>query len=241
MQTAETKYFHVIYGEEDRGNLNRILSVLDESYRRTAELFDLSETNEKFDFILCPDVNTFKEKAHKTDEEYQPWMVGCADYPERRLCVLSPGAVHDRSFDDMLAVIRHEAVHIAFDQLQNADKANIMVSEGIAVALAGQVDADLLSETEYPDVRKMTDEEYFYENNGYLYSGVYVMYLLGICGRDTFKDIYAGIESMEKYLYDGFEIDAIRNFRSLHGEKHPGGGAWLPGNSIMSVKPDPEP
>lgn len=214
MQTLETDYFHVFYAEEDKKILKRIASVLDESYRSVTELFSLIETSDKFDFILCPDIDTFKEKAHKSDEEYQTWMVGNADYPKRKLCILSPNAVHDRSFDEMLAVIRHEVVHIAFDQLQNADEANIMVSEGIAVALAGQINANLLSETEYPDVQKLTEEDYFYENNGYLYSGVYVLQLISICGKDVFKDIYAGNDSIEKYLYDGFEIDAIRNFKS---------------------------
>ena len=69
-------------------------------------------------------------------------------------------------------------------------------SEGIAVALAGQIDANLLSETEYPDVQKLTEEDYFYENNGYLYSGVYVLQLISICGKDVFKDIYAGNDSI---------------------------------------------
>ena len=213
MQTVGTDHFRVFYDKKDERFISRIVSALEEAYRSVTDKFGLRNDTGRFDLILCPDVNTFKEKAHKTDEEYQPWMVGNADYSRRRLCILSPGAVRDRSFEDMLKVIRHEAIHIAFDALQNADTANIMVAEGIAVALAGQIEKDRLSETEYPDARKLTGEEYFFENDGYLYSGVYVLHLLGLCGKDTFKDIYAGNASMEPYLYNGFEADAIRNFR----------------------------
>ena len=33
-------------------------------------------------------------------------------------------------------------------------------------------------------------------------------------GKDSFKKIYAGEESIEKYLYDGFEEEAIQSLIS---------------------------
>lgn len=114
----------------------------------------------------------------------------------------------------MLAVVKHEIIYIAFDQLQNENEANIMLAEGIAVACAGQIDQDKLNVNNYPDTRKLLDEAYFYENEGYLYSGVYVLHLLKQVGSDCFKRLYAGEDAIEKYLYEGFERDAIQSLVS---------------------------
>lgn len=141
-------------------------------------------------------------------------MVGNENYENKTLCILSPNVVDDRSFDDMLAVVKHEIIYIAFDQLQNENEANIMLAEGIAVACAGQIDQDKLNVNNYPDTRKLLDEAYFYENEGYLYSGVYVLHLLKQVGSDCFKRLYAGEDAIEKYLYEGFERDAIQSLVS---------------------------
>ena len=82
------------------------------------------------------------------------------------------------------------------------------------MACAGQIVLDELNVNNYPDVRKLLDEAYFYENEGYLYSGVYVLHLLKQVGIDCFKRLYAGEEAIEKYLYDGFERNAIQSFIS---------------------------
>lgn len=164
--------------------------------------------------MLCPSRASFKELTGKSDDEYEDWMVGNENYEKRTLCILSPNVVDDRSLDDMLAVIKHEIIHIAFDQLQNENEANVMLAEGIAVACAGQIVLDELNVNNYPDVRKLLVEAYFYENEGYLYSGVYVLHLLKQVGIDCFKRLYAGEEAIEKYLYDGFERNAIQSFIS---------------------------
>lgn len=54
----------------------------------------------------------------------------------------------------MLSVMKHEVIHLAFDQLGNENQANMMLSEGIAVALAGQINICQLNKDRYPDVRK---------------------------------------------------------------------------------------
>lgn len=209
-RSIETNYFHVFYSESDDNLIEQILTLIDDTYAHTVKRFELEADTSKHRFMLCPSRASFKELTGKADDEYEDWMVGNANYENRTLCILSPNIVDDRSFDDMLAVIKHEIVHIAFDQLLNADEANIMIAEGIAVACAGQVDRDQLDDRNYPDARKLLDEKSFYENEGYLYSGVYVLHLLKRVGIDRFKRIYTGDEAIDQYLYNGFERDAIR-------------------------------
>lgn len=146
----------------------------------------------------------------KTAETYQPWMVGFADYAKRFLCVLSPRAVCDRSLADMLKIVKHEVTHIVFDSLGDPDKALIGISEGIAVCIAGQVEPDCLRVSGFPFMTGLNDEEYFYENDGYNYSGAYVRYFLEKFGAKAFKKVYTGTERLDTYLYDGFEAEAIK-------------------------------
>lgn len=194
--------------------MKKIVPLIDDTYDHTVKQFELKKDNPKYKFMLCPSRASFKELTGKSDDEYEDWMVGNENYEKRTLCILSPNVVDDRSLDDMLAVIKHEIIHIAFDQLQNENEANVMLAEGIAVACAGQIVLDELNVNNYPDVRKLLDEAYFYENEGYLYSGVYVLHLLKQVGIDCFKRLYAGEETIEKYLYDGFERNAIQSFIS---------------------------
>lgn len=208
--TLSTKYFDVFYDDADNNIIDRIIRLIDDSYEQVINTFALSYDVNRFKFILCPDVTVYKRETGKSDDEYEDWMVGNAEYKKRTLCILSPQVVHDRTFDDMLSVIKHEIIHIAFDQLEDGDEANILLAEGIAVALAEQIDLSMLSEDDYPDVRKMSDEDYFYDNQGYLYSGAYVLHLLKRYGNEVFKKLYADQASIDDYLYDGFELDAIR-------------------------------
>lgn len=209
-KTRETKYFHVCYEEADDNIIEQIVTLVDTTYETVIKRFKLKADTDKFHFLLCPDRESFKKLTGKSDDEYEDWMVGNADYESRRLCILSPNVVCDRSFENMLSVVKHEIVHIAFDQLQNAEEANILIAEGIAVACAEQIDCTALNEKNYPAAKKLMDEQYFYENEGYLYSGVYVLHLLNQVGTDSFKSIYAGREAVENYFYDGFERDAIQ-------------------------------
>lgn len=138
-------------------------------------------------------------------------MVGNTDYEEKILCLLSPNVVRDRTFEDMLKVCKHEVIHITLDQLGDPDDAGILISEGAAVAFAEQISIPNLSLEDYPLANKLSDEDYFYENNGYLYSGVYVLYIIKKYGIDAYKRIYMKEEALDKYLYEGFEKDAIQS------------------------------
>lgn len=211
MQTMETNYFRVMYDEKDENVISQIVSVIDDTYETVIEQFDLSEDSELFTIYICPDVQSYIQFTGKREEEYQEWMVGYADYTNKKLCLLSSNVVQDRSFEDMIKVCRHEIVHIAFDQLGNPEETDIFIGEGIAVALAEQMDIPSLSLEEYPLAGKLSDEDYFYDNNGYLYSGVYVLYLIKKYGAEVYKRIYSGEEPLGKYLYDGFEKEAIQS------------------------------
>ena len=207
----DSKYFTVCYDEKDNNVIDRILAVIDTTYESIISTFNLKKDAARFTINLCPDVATFKELTGKSDDEYQDWMVGNADYVKRQLCILSPNVVHDRSFEDMIKVCKHEVIHIAFDQLGDPEKTNILISEGIAVAFAEQIDISWLELNNYPLAERLSDENYFYENNGYLYSGVYVLYIIKKYGAGVSKRIYANEEPLQKYLYEGFEKDAIQS------------------------------
>ena len=121
----------------------------------------------------------------------------------------------------MLAVVRHEVVHIAFGNVSDKSPEDIspLISEGGAVYLAGQVYPDLLEKSNRPDAIKLNDEDYFYENDGYNYSGVYMGFFIRKFGKEAYKNIYSEKKSFEEYLYSGFEEDAIDSFIiELHKE-----------------------
>ncbi len=213
-QSMETQYFSVFYDTKDNNIINQIIAALDSTYDNIIRIFNLKRDNHKFTLHICPDVQSFKTLAGKSDDEYEEWMVGNADYINRQLCILSPNVIHDRTFEDMLKVCKHEVIHIAFDQLCKPDEIDIFIAEGVAVAFAEQINIPDLDLENYPMADKLSDEGYFYENNGYLYSGVYVLYIIKKYGADAYKRIYAKEDSLDKYLYEGFERDAIQSLLS---------------------------
>lgn len=186
-QLIESKFFNVVYDEKDTNVIEQILSVIDSTYESIINTFKIEESSDKFTLYICPDVQSFKGLAGKSDDEYQEWMVGNTDYEEKKLCLLSPNVVRDRTFEDMIKVCKHEVIHIALDQLGDPDDAGILISEGAAVAFAEQINILNLSFEDYPLANKLSDEDYFYGNNGYLYSGVYVLYIIKKYGIDAYK------------------------------------------------------
>ncbi len=217
-QSIETQFFSVVYDSKDIHIIDQITDVIDDTYKTIIQIFNLKKDKYKFTLHICPDVESFKTLTGKSDNEYEEWMVGNADYTNRRLCILSPNVVHDRTFEDMIKVCKHEVIHIAFDQLGNPDETDIFIAEGIAVAFAEQINIPGLDPENYPLAGKLSDEEYFYENNGYLYSGVYVLYIIKKYGVDAYKRIYTQEDSLDKYLYEGFEKDAIQSLLSAEGK-----------------------
>ena len=210
-QTVNSKYFNIIFKEKDFNIIEQIINLIDNTYETIIKIFKLNHDIDKFTLYVCSDVEEFKKQTGKGDNEYQEWMVGNANYTDKKLCVLSPNVVRDRSLEDMFKVCKHEVIHIAFGQLETPDNVNIFIVEGIAVAFAEQINVYGLELDNFPSANKLIDENYFYENSGYLYSGVYVLYILKKYGFDVFKKIYKNEVRLEDYLYDGFEKDAIQS------------------------------
>lgn len=208
--TFEGNFFNFEYDEADNEFADTVISVAEGTYKEVTARFQISVVKDRFTFRICPDIAAFIKAAGKTAETYQTWMVGNTDYARRFVCILSPRVVHDRSLTDMLKIVKHEIVHIAFDSLGDPDKAPIGISEGIAVFVAGQIIPDFLHIDEAPSMIRLNDENYFYENDGYNYSGVYVRHFLKKFGIEVFKKIYTGTEQLDSYLYNGFESEAIK-------------------------------
>lgn len=213
LNTTETANFRVFYDEADAEIIETVKEMIQNIYTKVRQEFLITQDAEKFDFFLCPDVDSFIEYTGKSKENYQDWMVGNADYKRKRLCILSPRAVRDRSSEEMMKVIVHEIVHIAMDSLADADEVELWIAEGIALLYAGQTEPEYISGTDFPKLNSLIGEEDFADNGGYDYAGVYVWYFIEKFGADIFKRVYMGLEQSGKYLYPEFEEEAVIEFR----------------------------
>ncbi len=217
-----TTYFDLYYDAIDEPLIKDLRQTVDTDFERILSDFDLPVPGERYFFFLCRDVAEYIARTGKTAEEYEEWMVGWADYHSRKLCILSPRVVADRTPEEMRKVVIHEIVHIALDSLQAADRTGIFLSEGIAVAYAGQIAPEALDLENYPSILEIWSEDDFYDNGGYDYSGVYIRYFLKKYGTERFKKIYAGEDGLFQWIGEGFERDAIED--CLNGEKCPPDG-----------------
>ncbi len=208
----KTEYFDLYYNEIDKDLIDEIIRIADSSFARVICDFNITVPNEMYSFFLCKDVEEYIACTGKKKEDYREWMVGWADYKLKKLCILSPRVVADRSPEDMKKVIVHEIVHIAFDSLGNPDEANIFLGEGIAVAYAEQIESEYLNLNDYPTISDIYSEDGFYENNGYNYSGVYIKYFIELYGVECFKKVYIGEENIFKYVEEKFEYNAIAKY-----------------------------
>lgn len=210
LKKTETMNFRIFYGEADTEMMEEIKEKIQDTYTKVRKDFSIALDADRFDFFLCPDVDSFIEYTGKSKETYQDWMVGNADYNKKRLCILSPRVVHDRSYEDMMKVMVHEIVHIAMDSLADADEVEVWIAEGIALLYAGQVELEYISETDYPKLNDLIGEDDFIDNGGYDYAGIYVWYFIEKFGSDVFKRVYVGLEQAGKYLYPEFEEEAVK-------------------------------
>ena len=213
MYNEKTKYFDFYYKDIDTDVKDIVTRAIDEIYEKVTADFRVQVTDTKYEFYLCADVDDYLIYTGKAKEDYQEWMIGWADYETRRVCILSPRIVTDRSYEDVMKVIKHEIVHIALDSLGNPDEISIWLAEGVAVSYAKQIEKKYLDNKKFPLILDIEDEDGFYNNDGYYYSGIYVWYLIQKFGTETFKKIYTGKEKLDKYYYDMFENEAIEAFQ----------------------------
>lgn len=212
LQKAETTTFDIFYDEIDEEIIGEIKENIEKVYRKVRRDFMLPMDAERFEFILCPDVDSFIKYTNKSPETYQSWMVGNADYGRKRLCILSPRVVFDRSREEMMKVVVHEIVHIATDSLINMEEAELWISEGIALLYADQVNVDYIMEADFPKLDSLFGEENFVNNGGYDYAAIYVWYFMEKYGLESLKKVCMGLEQAERYLSPRFEEDAIAAF-----------------------------
>ena len=201
----ETAHFTLLYNTRDKALAEDLRRRVDEDFDRVARDLSLPALEGRFAFYLCPDVRSFMACAGRTEETYETWMVGSADYGKRQLCILSPRVVTDRPPEAMDKVITHEIVHIVMDALRSGDECPAWLGEGIATLYAGQVWAT--SAENCPSIGEL--EKDFPGNGGYDYAGAYVWYFMERYGLERFKRVYAGAEDASALLYPGFEREAV--------------------------------
>lgn len=208
----QTKHFEICFCESDADYGAKISTMIEEVYSQIATTFSISDSKETYRFVLCANVPEYLRETGKTVDDYEPWMVGWADHRQKKLCILSPRAVTDRTESEMDKVIVHEIVHIALDALADPDDINICLAEGIAVFYANQIDKNEIDTENPPSFWSIYEEAGFYEFGGYQYSGIYVGHLLHRYGAEVFKALYTGKRDIHPYITETFEKDALTAF-----------------------------
>lgn len=208
----QTKHFELSFCENDAAYAVKISRMIEDVYSQIITTFALTDSEETYRFVLCRDVQEYIRETGKTADDYEQWMVGWADHRQKKLCILSPCAVTDRTETEMDKVIVHEIVHIALDTLGDPDDINICLAEGIAVFYANQIDRNEIDTENPPSFWSIYEEAGFYEFGGYQYSGIYVGYLLHRYGAEVFKALYTGERDIQPYITETFEKDALAAF-----------------------------
>lgn len=213
-EVLETENFLFHCNRSDRDIVQDIANKVEESVLSVSLVFSAPRLPKKFDFYICPDTESFILLTGIKREDYQSWMVGNTDWNSGRVCVISPRAVTDRSSADMFKVIAHEAVHVVMDSIGSAESLPMWLSEGVAILFADQVPpAESLDPNNPPSVRSLSGSG-FAPLGGYHYSGAYVRHFLELYGADVLKKVYSGEESVGGYITEGFERDAVFEYKN---------------------------
>ncbi len=154
---------------------------------------------------ISESVDDYIVSAEKKKEDYQDWMVGHSILKKKRLCLLSPNIVKDYGIEEMIQIALHEFVHLFFDYYFGEHN-TLWIVEGVAIWYADQTNRDDIDIQSAPTIKKL--EENFYDG-GYIYSGIYVNYLIHLIGSETFTKIYANELNWQEYITENFEKDAI--------------------------------
>ncbi len=214
-------HFHVFYREADKDFAEALTDRIEEFYLDICGRARLEPERDAYDLYVCGTVEDFLHFTGYTREYYQDWMVGNADSRRRRLCILAPGAkgnLSEEYREYLIRVMLHEVVHIVFDRICPEDRCPIWLSEGTAVCLAGQLEPENASESDYPriaDFMGETDGVDFANKGGYTYGGIYVRYLMELAGMEKFLSVYRGEREAEELLEDSFESRAIAFCKEL--------------------------
>lgn len=215
----ETGHFQLSFSQEDAKFAQRISAEIERLYMQITTEFAIPDPGTRYQFMLCRDVGEYLRETGKDKDCYELWMVGWADYSQKKLCILSPHVVTDRAEREMEQVIVHEITHIALDSLGNPEDMNICLAEGIAVSYADQIDVREIADQEPPSFWNIYEEPGFYEYSGYQYSGIYVRHLLRLYGTEFFKELYTGRRDIRRYITPDFEKEALQAFMKENSGK----------------------
>ena len=211
----ETIHFITYYHEAEATLAEQFIKLLEDKYKEIQAAFQFKEVTQKYTIHLCNSVEEYIEKTGKTKEEYQDWMVGHSNVDTHTICLLSPNASVEAANQDMEKVAVHELVHMMFDDATGVaeEDAEVWIAEGIAVLYAEQTDLNYVSKTEHPKLTVLIGFDNFVDNGGYDYAGIYVWYFIKRFGFEKFLEVYRGECEWQTLIYDGFEYEAIREFK----------------------------
>ena len=213
-EVLETENFLFHCYRSDRDIEQDIANKVEESVLSVSLVFSAPRLPRKFDFYICPNIESFILLTGMHREDYQSWMVGNTDWNSGRVCVISPRAVTDRSEADMYRVIAHEAVHVVMDSIGSAESLPMWLTEGVAILFADQIpSAESLDQNSPPPVGSLSGSG-FSSLGGYRYAGAYVRHFLELYGADVLKRVYSGEESVDGYITEGFERDAVLEYKN---------------------------
>lgn len=215
LETNNTEHFIAYYDETEKQLAEEFITLLEKKYEEIHKEFVFSNVEEKYHFYLCKDAEEFIKITGKSQEEYQPWMVGNTNQESHTIAIISPNAVSDRSQEDMEKVAVHELVHMIFDDATNmsGEMQEPWIAEGIAVLHAEQTNLDFVSCNACPEVAEISGGfDNFVNNNGYDYAGIYVWYFIKKYGFEEFLRAYRNECEWWNLIYTGFEVEAIEGF-----------------------------
>ncbi len=181
MQVYETEHFSIYYETLEQKTISDIEARLETSYPGIQNFFS-SGLNPRGKLIVYEDVGKFQRAylGFILSLIYGDWASGAA-YRDFVLVTSpeNPGSEH--TYDDTLEIIVHEYVHTLV--YQKNEMPNIWLDEGVATYLAGQK-SELPPTIPGFEALQAEDMGTFLDNDGYVFSYVYVEYLAKVYGNE---------------------------------------------------------
>lgn len=217
---CSTKYFNIIYCNDDLEIGNFIVNNIDNFYIRLCNDFKIEILdNFNFTIIVANSIDDYINYTGKAKSEYKTWMVGHSNLKTRKICILSPEIAKDYSSEELIQVLKHEIVHAVFDNYYGTEENEAWISEGVALLYAGQIDLQYVEEA--IPIEKIQGKtingdtpDNFIENGGYDVAGIYVYWLFNKYGFEMFSKVYKNEIYINELIYPGFENEAITFYKN---------------------------
>ena len=215
-----SKHFEVHFHPSDESFAQTLTAKADSLYEKLTEQFGFipAESGKKILLTICGNLPEYLATTGKNAEEYREWMVGCSDFQNKAITILSPRISTTHTAEELVQVFVHETVHIILDTQAGNEDAPLWCAEGIAVLCAEQLEMSCIDTLNFPKINELLDENAFSALGGYDYSAVYVRYFIERYGFSTFWTLYCNAQNVSELIYEGFEKDAILKQQLLQGE-----------------------